>query len=198
MPLPLHHIAIAAISLFSASAQALSAQDGPTRLSVDGAVGGGHGWRGGERVERGLIAADLLAAIRLAGDTGQGFLVGFEVSRDWQMNGDLLCLVRPDGGCIPQYPGFDALNVLGGHQWQWVHALRVRVFGGPGYYTAYFDHNSTTNHSLGVGARTDVAVYLYRPLSATVTARGAWVPRIRGQSYLPGAVLIGLRLETGG
>jgi hypothetical protein len=195
---PSHHIAIAAVALFSACAQALSAQDGLVRLSVDGAVGGGHGWRGGERVERGLIAADLLAAIQLGGDTRQGFLVGFEVSRDWQMNGDLLCLVRPDGGCLPQYPGFDALNVVGGHQWQWLPALRVRVLGGPGYYTAYFDHNSTTSHSLGVGARTDVAVHLYRPVSATIAARGAWVPRIRGQSYVPGAMMIGLRLETGG
>jgi hypothetical protein len=76
--------------------------------------------------------------------------------------------------------------------------LRVRVLGGPGYYTAYFDHNSTTNHSLGVGARTDVAVRLYRPVSATVAARGAWIPRIRGQSYVPAALMIGLRLETSG
>jgi hypothetical protein len=70
--------------------------------------------------------------------------------------------------------------------------------GGPGYYTAYFDHNSTTIRSLGVGARTDVAVDLFRPVSATVAARGAWVPRIRGQSYAPSAVMIGFRFETGG
>jgi hypothetical protein len=198
MPSPYDHIAIAAVALFSACAQALSAQDPPTRLSVDGAVGGGHGWRGGERVERGLIAADLLVTIRLGGDTRQGFLVGLEASRDWQMNGDLLCLVRPDGGCIPQYPGFDAVSVVGGHQWRLEPGLRVRVLGGPGYYTAYFDHNITKNHSLGVGARTDVAVRLYRPVSATVAARGAWIPRIRGQSYVPGALMIGLRLETSG
>jgi hypothetical protein len=191
-------IAIAALALSSAFTQALSAQDRPTQLSIDGAVGGGHGWGGGERVERGLIAGDLLVAIRFGGDTRQGFLAGLEASRDWQLNGDLLCLVRADSGCVPQYPGFAALNVVGGYQWRWFPALRVRVLGGPAYYTASFDHNTTTNHSLGVGARADVAVHLFRPVSATVAARGAWVPRIRGQSYAPSAMLIGLRLETGG
>ena len=190
-------IAIAALALSSAFTQALSAQDRPARLSIDGAVGGGHGWGGGERVERGLIAGDILAVIRLRGDKRQGFLVGFEASRDWQLNGDLLCLVRADGKCVPQYPGFAALNVVGGYQWQWLPALCVRVLGGPAYYTAYFDHNTTTNNTLGVGARADVAVHLFRPVSATVAARGAWVPRIRGQSYAPSAVMIGLRLETG-
>jgi hypothetical protein len=194
---PLYHVLIAALTLISASAQALSAQDASTRLSIDGAVGGGHGWRGGERVDRDLIATDVLAAMQLGGDKHQGMLIGLEASRDWQMNGDAICTLRPGGGCIPQYPGVDALSVVGGHQWQWLPAFRVRVLGGPGYYTAYFDENSSTSHAVGVGARTDVALRLYRPLSATVTARGAWIPRIRGQSYVPSAVMIGLRLETG-
>jgi hypothetical protein len=195
MPSPRRYIVITAVALLSACARGISVAP---RLSIDGDVGAGHGWRGGERVERGLIAADLLVAFRLAGDPRHGFLVGLEASRYWQMNGDLLCLARPDGGCIPQYPGFDAVNVVGGQQWQWLPALHVRALGGPGYYTAYFDHNSTTSHSLGVGARIDLAVHVYQHVSATVVGRGAWVPRIRGQSYVPDAVLIGLRVETGG
>jgi hypothetical protein len=191
-------IAIAAMLLFSASAHALSAQDGPARLSVDGAVGGGHGWRGGPHVERGLIAADLLAAVRLRGDTRRSFVIAFEVSRDWQLNGDLLCLSDPVGACLPEYPGFAALNAVAGYQWHSAPALRVRVLGGPGYYTTYLDHHSTTMHSVGVGARTDIAVQLFRPVSATITGRAGWIPRIRGESYVPGALMIGLRLETGG
>jgi|KBSMisStandDraft_5_1062788.scaffolds.fasta_scaffold266497_2 hypothetical protein len=185
-------LAVAAVALVSACARGLSAQNAAPRLSFDAAVGGGHGWRGGERVERGLITSDLLIAIRVAND--QGFLLGLEASRYWQMNGDLLCILRPDGrgGCIPQYPGFDALNLVGGLQWHW-----LRILGGPGYYAAYFDHNSTTSRSLGVGARTDLAVPLYEHISANVVARAAWVPRLRDQSYVPGALMVGLRLQTG-
>ena len=182
--------------LCSASAPVVVAQDGLRRVSIDGAIGGGHGWRGGERVERGLIATDFLVAIQLA-DTRQGFLAGVDAGGYWQMNGDLLCLARVTGGCIPQYPGFDALSVVGGYQWRLAPVLRLRVLVGPGYYTAYFDHNTTTSHSLGLGARTDVAVPLSQFLSATVAARGGWVSRIRGQSYVPGAVVIGLRLGAG-
>jgi hypothetical protein len=156
------------------------------------AVGGG-----GARVNRSLIATDLMVAIRLGSVGRHGFMMGFETSRDRQMNGDAVCALRPDGGCIPQYPGFRALNVVVGHQWQALPALRVRVLGGPGYYTAYFDHNSTTTHGVGVGGRTDVAIPLFRPISATLAARGAWVPRLRGSSYVPGAVMIGVRLEMG-
>jgi hypothetical protein len=193
MPASRHHIALVAVALLSAFAQALSAQDGAKALAIDGALGGGHGWRGGERVDRGLITGDLLVATRVAGNTGQGFVLGAEVSRYWQVNGDLLCLAAPDGGCIPQYPGFGALNAVVGFQWQC-----LRILGGPGYYTAYFDRHTTSSHSLGVGARTDVAVRLLQNISAIVVARAAWVPRVRGQSYAPSAVMIGLRLNTGG
>src|SRR5947209_2399276 len=103
--------AIATVALLSACAQTLSAQDGTRGLTIDAAVGGGHGWRGGERVDRSLMTADLLVAVWVIGNTGQGFVVGVEAGRYWQINGDLLCLVHPGGGCIPQYPGFDALNV---------------------------------------------------------------------------------------
>jgi hypothetical protein len=187
--------AIAAAVLLFTGAPPLLAQDGAARLSVDAAVGGGHGLLGGERVERGLISTDLLVAIRVGGDKRQSYLVGFEAGRDRQMNGNLLCLARADGSCVPQYPGFAALSVVAGHEWRWSRALRVRVIGGPGYYTAYFDHNTTTTGSLGVVGRADLAGRLYQPLSITLAARGAWVPRVRGQSYVPNAVLIGLRVD---
>ena len=197
MPSWPHRFAIPAMALFIACVHTLAAQSGPIRLSLDGAVGGGHGWRGGERVERGLIATDLLVAIGLAGDARQGLVVGFEASRDLQISGDLLCLARPDGTCIPQYPGFGGLTVVAGYEWGRSREFAVRVLGGPGYYTAHLDHNSATINSIGFGARTDLSVRLYGPASGTLAARGAWVPHVRGQSYVPGALMIGLRLETG-
>lgn len=193
-----HRIAVAALALISLSAPALSAQATSPRVSVDGAVGAGSGRGGGQRVDRSLIATELLVAIQINGDARQGFLVGFDASSDRQLNGDLLCLLSPDGRCIPQYPGFGAVGMVGGYQWRRSSALRLRVLGGPGYYTAYFDQNSTTSHSVGVGGRTDVGVRLFGPVSATLAVRGAWIPNIRGQSYVPNAVMFGLRLETGG
>ena len=198
MPSSSQRVVVAAFALFSLCGRPLSAQAKFPRVSVDGAVGAGSGFGGGERVERTLIGTELLVAIQLGGSAGRGFLVGLDDSRDRQLNGDLLCLGAAGGGCIPQYPGFAALVVVGGYQWTWLPAVRVRVLGGPGYYTAYFDRNATTTHSLGLGARTDVAVRLFQRVSATLGMRGAWVPHVRDQSYVPNATMIGLRVEMGG
>ena len=197
MPMQRQHIAIAAAALLSVWVRALSAQEGPARLSVDGAVGSGHGWRGGERVDRTLIVGDLLVVVRL-NQPRHGFPVGLEASRDWQINGDKICVVGSDGRCIPQYPGFHGLAVVSGHQWQPLAAMSVRVLAGPGYYTVFFKDDTPTAFSLGLGGRADVAVPLFRPVSATIAARGAWVPRIHGRTYVPSAVMIGIRLDTGG
>lgn len=180
--------------MFSAFGRALSAQAGTARLSVDGAVGVGPALGGGERIDRGLFAADLLVAIRLSSDSHNASPVGFEVSRYRQVGGDAICVLRtahPDSGCIPKYPSFNGLNVVVGHQWG-----AFRVFGGPGYYTG-FGANTPTTHSFGVGVRTDLAVHLDQLVAATVAARGAWIPNVRGQSFVPGSVMVGLRLEIG-
>lgn len=198
MPSSPHRIAAVAFALIAACAQTLLAQASSPRVSVDGAVGAGDGGGGGQRVDRTLIATEFLATIQLGGDARGGVLIGFDASRDRQLNGDLLCLRATDGGCIPQYPGFAALDLMAGYEWQWLSALRVRVLVGPGNYTAYFDQNSTTTHSFGVGARTDLALRLFQPVAATLALRGAWVPHVRGESYVPNAVMLGLRLETGG
>jgi len=184
------------MALLSISADALSAQERLPRVSVDGSVGAGHGWRGGERTDRGLIAGDFLVTFQPHGNARRGAIIGLEVSRDWQLNGDLNCPVRPGGGCIPQYPGFDALSAVAGYDWG-SSAVRARVLGGLGYYTAYFDHNSITEHSIGAGARTDIAARLFAAVFATATARVGWVPHIRGDSYVPGAFVIGLRIMAG-
>ena len=188
----------AVLAVLITCASALGAQDKPTRMSLDGAVGLAHGWGGGSRVDRTLVAADLVVVVRFATQTRNSFFAGFEALTEPQINGDKVCVVNPVGGCVPQYPDVAARSVVVGREWQMPYALCARLFAGPGYYSVHFNEPSATNHSFGASVGGDIAVQFDRYVALTLGTRGAWIPRVRGHSYVLNTELIGLRFGLGG
>ena len=189
---------VAATAVLCGCAGTISAQDNPTRVTIDGTIGVGLGWGGGNRVNRSLVVADLLAAVRLGGGQHDSFLAGLETISEGLFGGDKVCVVNPRGGCVPGYPSFEARAVVGGREWQLSRVFYVRAFGGPGYYRVHFTEPDATNHSIGARAGADIAVQFGQHVAAMLGTRGSWIPKVQHQSYLTNTHVIGLRLGIGG
>ena len=55
----------------------------------------------------------------------------------------------------------------------------------------------STEDSEAATAGVAASAWTAGPVFATVAARGSWVPRVHGDSYAPGALLIGVRAKPG-
>jgi hypothetical protein len=102
-------ILMSLVAVFLASGAA-SAQS-PGAISVEGMLGVGPGWtdaegRGGyERFAGGLIGLGV-----------SGYVVAAGASTHGGGNYDLVCVVRPDGTCIPTHPNAVEFAILAGRQ----------------------------------------------------------------------------------
>lgn len=137
---------------------------------------GGRAWasyRGEEYRYNGNVAGDLLLAYAFGrAEKGRPVLAishGFQ--SPWAT--DLLCILKPDGSCVPSFPTITMTGLLFGYE---SGTGNLRVVAGP---TDIYLGNS----SLAWQARANVFMPLISHMSVGLTARAAHLPRYQGRSF---------------
>jgi hypothetical protein len=96
------------------------------------------------------------------------------------------CLVAPDGGCVPWYPGFGVVSLLGGLE---SRSATLRLQGGPAFVS--WDRDGTA----GVSARFDAALPLLGHLSAVASLSTLFVLSYNDDRFYNIGFGVGLRLR---
>lgn len=180
-----------ALLLAALTAAPLSAQDGLRPASFDAGVGFGVGRGGGRRDARDGVAASALLAWRLHGISRDHLLIGLGVAAQSVIDGGDDCLLASGGACVPNYPWFRALGVMGG--WEARHGAEgsaVRALAGPAVFRS--EERAT---ALGLQGRVDVATPPVVHVALTAWGQGALVPRLRSERYSMASFGLGLRVR---
>ena len=115
------------------------------------------------------------------------FVFGLNATGIWIYPSNDMCVIAPDGGCLPGHALFSFGGVLAG--WE-SRGSRLRVVGGPAFAVADGPHPA-----LGLQARVEGALPIVRHLSFAGSLRGGLVPNYEGATYSLVGAGIGLRLH---
>lgn len=178
-----------AVLLFALCAvRPLEAQRRST-FTLDGSFGRGTGTGGGERVDRTGMAIDGTIAWRARTNRGSGPIIA--ANGAWQgRRGDTdICKVQPSGLCVPTYPSFTMMSVLGGWELASGNGPSVRVLAGPGLFVRELGPGSAA-----LTGRIDVATPV-RGGVALIAAGRVGVTQPRGNTHTLSALMLGVRIH---
>lgn len=132
------------------------------------------------------MTADLLVAVRSPPALVHGLTTA--VSIGVQGTGPVtdVCLIGPDGTCVPRFPQFTLVSILAG--WETDTFTTVRILTGPAY--AHADEGA-----FAWQGRVDLTIPVLWRLSLALAGRAAFVPNYRGDSFRLGSVEMGLRFR---
>lgn len=119
-----------------------------------------------------LAAADVQLTARVRELSRGSLVAGLSVSGLGAAH-NAMCVVRPEGGCVPHYPDFAFHSAVVG--WENARAT-ARLSTGPVYARAEAG-------AWGWVARWDGAVPLFLHVSITASLRGYVIPDYRGDSF---------------
>lgn len=157
--------------------------------SVEATFGLGTGG-GGTFVERGGAAVDAVIALPLAQTSAGTFVAGMAWTGNGKMTSELVCVVGPNDGCIPEYPVFLSLGVLAGVQRPLGRSMSARLLAGPAYFQAV-DGGDT----FGAQGRVDVARPLAFRTAIVASVRGAVLPNYDGEMLRFASFGLGFRIQ---
>lgn len=159
-------------------------------FSIDASIGAGHGYGGGNRVDRNGYALDALLAWRARPLTGGGLLLGVSGGIHAPHGGDAICALDSDGRCIAGYPRITGAGVLTGWERARKRGASLRMLAGPGYHRV-----NGSGGALGLQGRVEVATPPWARVSLVGSLRAIYLPSYRGDSYLLRALGIGIRVR---
>jgi hypothetical protein len=157
-------------------------------LSVEASLGLGVGRTPAEYRDNNFgVSADAMVALRVRRLAAGAAVVatGFGV----QSGGPVadICILNGDGGCVPAWPRFDILSVLGG--WE-TSGGRVRAMAGPAAVRIDFDAVQ-----LALLARTDAAIPLFARVALMGSVRVVFIDSYNGASFQLFSLGAGFRMR---
>lgn len=168
----------------------VAAQYDPWPVSVEFSLGHGAGSTDGEyRDNGGGPAVDLLLGVRLRSTDRGAWVTAVSTSAQGPLAHTDDCLVAADGGCVPWFPNFGTIALLGG--WE-TSSAALRVLTGPALVT---DSGTWPKSRSAWVLRFDAAQRWFGRISMLASARGSWVPSYEGDRFLLGALALGLRIR---
>lgn len=148
----------------------------------------GHG---GSYDSRGGVALDLTSTYRLretrVGTLIAGATLGIQTPA---LATDLSCLVLPDGGCAPDFPGMISVSALAGVQRGSTRTAAARLLLGPTYHQTWEDGGG-----IGLQGRVDVWTPTWNRTSVVAGLRHTLLPSIRGEAVGITSFGVGLRVQ---
>ena len=157
--------------------------------SLDVGLGFGTGL-GGDFEARGGVAFEALAGFRVRPAPGSAVVAALAAGMQGPLGGSDDCVPHPSGGCVPDFPILYSAAALLGWEKASARGPSFRMLAGPGYYEV--DEGGGT---LGLQSRLDVATAPLLHVALVAWARGAVLPRVRGDALGLAAVGLGLRLR---
>lgn len=184
----IHRILSAACLALACTALPAAAQQsfGP---SLEASLGPSVGM-GGSFADRGGGGIDGVLAVPVARTSTGTVMLGVTGAINGKMARDLSCVTGPDAECIPEFPTFASLGMLGGVQRTLGAGFSARALAGPTYYQAV-DGDDT----FGVQGRVDVAKRIVFHLSLVASARAAVLPSYEDQALTFASFGIGFRIQ---
>jgi hypothetical protein len=163
-----------------------------TPASLEASAGVGFG-RGGTFRDRTAIALDATLGWRI-GETASGAMV-LALSGGVQGNSGAtdICVIAPDGGCVPAYPLFYSLGAAAGWEWARGRGASARVLAGPAYYRAV--RRDGGGGTVGLQGRVDLATPALWRVALVGSLRGAVLPSLRGDAHTLGTAGLGVRVQ---
>lgn len=155
-------------------------------LSLDATVGVGAGVGGPRATSRGGAALDALLGLRLRTLPGGAVSGGLAVGVQGPVVGPDGCLLGDDGGCVPAFPWFGSVGVLGG--WESAGGA-VRALAGPALF------RSGDADAAGVMGRVDLALPGSSRLAPVLSLRTSVLPSYRGSVVGLMGLGVGLRVR---
>ncbi len=168
-------------------APAAAAQQ-PFPVSVDASLGVRMG-SGGNYVDRGGTAADLVVGVN-QGRAGAGTLVAaVTAGTQTSMHGGIMCVM--DGReCVPAFPVLLSTGLLVGVSRSSSSGATSRVLAGPAYF-----RGEEQGRALGLQGRLDVSTPPILHTALVVSLRGAVLPRFQGDMLGTTSLGLGLRIQ---
>jgi hypothetical protein len=154
-------------------------------------IGGGHTFGGGHLSDRNFAAIDALFAIGRQAPSMSSTLFGVALGAQagfWQ--GDDCRILDGVRGCLKDFPNLVSAALLAGRSHGLPLGSSVAVLGGAGIYLP-----NGGGAALGLQARMDVASAVKARAGFIVSLRGAYLPNLRDDSYLPVALGVGVRFQ---
>lgn len=160
-------------------------------FSIDATVGGGRAFGGGQLGDRNYATVDALFAVGRQAPSVSATLFGLALGAQAGLSrGDDCRILLGVPGCLKDFPSLVSAALLAGRSHGLPLGGSIAVLGGPGIYFA-----DGGGAALGLQARVDVASAVKAHATFVVSMRGAYLPNLRGDSYLPVALGVGVRLQ---
>lgn len=176
---------VGVVLLLILSAPVTAQQPWPVTVEVN--LGYSAGNTSGEfRDGGGGIAADMLLGYRFKSAARSGWVLATSAGLQGKTVHTSDCVPAPDGGCVPWFPLFGIVSVLGG--WE-MSNTRLRVLAGPALALADGDASGAAL------ARVEAALLVAGRTALIASMRAAFVPRYRGDSFQLLSGGIGLRVR---
>lgn len=181
-------LCVAAVGLFAGPTPLIAQDRWP--ITLEAFVGGTRGhsdndgrYRGG----RDGPWAEVLVGGRLHSDDRPGALIALSVGMHG-VNRNITsdCQPAPDGGCVPWFPGFGAVSLLGG--WE-SRSTNLRLLGGPGFV------RSEGEGAAGFAGRLDAALPLVGHISMAASLSTLVVPSWKGDRFYQISLGVGFRVR---
>jgi hypothetical protein len=181
-------LCVTAVGLFAGPTPLIAQDRWP--ITLEAFVGGTRGhsdnnerYRGG----REGLWADILAGGKLHSDDRAGALIALSAGMhvvNHVTTAD--CLPAPEAGCVPWFPGFGAVSLLGG--WE-SRSTNLRLLGGPGFVT------SDGEEAAGFAGRLDAALPLVGHISTAASLSTLVVPSWKGDRFYHLSLGVGFRIR---
>ncbi len=160
-----------------------------SQFTLEGSVGRGTGGGGGERVDRGGFAIDGVISWRGRTHLGSGPIIGADLGWQGKRGSTDICKVQMDGRCVPTYPSFTMMSVLGG--WELARGLgpSLRLLAGAGLFVRELGPGSP-----GFTGRIDLGTPIRGGIALIGSGR-VGITSPRGDRHTLSAITIGVRLH---
>lgn len=181
-------LCLTAVSLFAGPTPLIAQDRWP--ITLEAFVGGtrGHSDNNGRyRGGRDGLWAEILAGHKLHSDDRPGALIALSAGMQTTDKGYTDdCLPAPEGGCVPWFPRFGVVSLLGG--WE-SRSTNLRLLGGPGFV------RSDGEKAAGFAGRLDAALPLVGHISTTASLSTLVIPAWRGDRFHHISLGVGFRVR---
>lgn len=188
MPYRLAFCCLALVSILLPTRETAAQSHLPVSAEATVGIRLGHG---GSYDNRGGAALDLAITYRIrelaAGTLVAGAALGIETAA---LATDLDCLMLPDGGCAPDFPGLFSVAAIAGVQRGSARTASARLLLGPTYHQPWEGRGG-----VGLHGRVDVSTPPWRHTAVVGSLRHTLLPDFRGEAVGITSLGLGLRIQ---